>query len=348
MADPSPAFRHHMVPFRPSISLVIPAYNEQAVIAQAVTEAVEALATITDDFEVLVVDDGSQDATAAIVRAAAADNFHVRLIQQPKNCGYGAALRRGFAEATKEIVGFTDADCQFDLRELERLVLLARDYEIVCGYRIDRQDPWLRRVYSAGYNVLVRLLLGTRVRDCDCALKLFHRDVIAKLPITTDGFLINGEMLASACQQKFSLVEVGVSHRPRAGGESKVSVTHIPVVLAALVRFWWNKVLFAGNNRDTAIRWPTQRRWGMSLLLLAIASLLVGINSGYPFIEPDESRYAQISLEMQQTGDWLVPRLHGEPYLDKPPLLYWLIATSYSVFGETSGLRDCLAPWRWY
>ena len=190
-------------------------------------EAVEALATITDDFEVLVVDDGSKDATAAIVSAAAADDSHVRLIQQPKNCGYGAALRRGFAEATKEIVGFTDADCQFDLRELERLVLLARDYDIVCGYRIDRQDPWLRRVYSAGYNVLVRLLLGTRVRDCDCALKLFHRDVIAKLPITTDGFLINGEMLASACQQKFSLVEVGVSASPACGWRKQgVSDSH--------------------------------------------------------------------------------------------------------------------------
>jgi 4-amino-4-deoxy-L-arabinose transferase-like glycosyltransferase len=330
-------------PYRPSISLVLPAYNEQAVIEQAVTEAVTALAQIADDFEVLVVDDGSTDATTEIVERAAKRFPEVRLLMQESNLGYGAALRRGFSEATKELVGFTDADCQFDLTELDRLVFLARDYQIVCGYRIDRKDSWLRRTYSAGYNMLVRALLGTRVRDCDCALKLFHRDALQKLPITGDGFLVNGEMLAMARQQEISLVEVGVSHRPRAAGESKVSILHIPVVFAGLVRFWWNRVMFAGSATENSETWSPARRTVMSTILLAVASLLLFINLNYALIEPDESRYAQIALEMHESGDWLVPRLGGEPYLDKPPLLYWLMATSYSCFGvsEMSARLPC-------
>jgi 4-amino-4-deoxy-L-arabinose transferase-like glycosyltransferase len=330
-------------PYRPSISLVLPAYNEQAVIEQAVTEAVTALARIADDFEVLVVDDGSSDATAENIERTGERFPQVRLLQQEKNLGYGAALRRGFSEATKELVGFTDADCQFDLTELDRLVFLARDYQIVCGYRIDRKDSWLRCTYSAGYNMLVRALLGTRVRDCDCALKLFHRDAIRKLPITGDGFLVNGEMLAVARQQEMSLVEVGVSHRPRAAGESKVSILHIPVVFASLVRFWWNRVMFAGSATENSETWSPARRTVMSMILLAVASLLLFINLNYALIEPDESRYAQIALEMHESGDWLVPRLGGEPYLDKPPLLYWLMATSYSSFGvnETSARLPC-------
>ncbi len=321
----------------PSISLVLPAYNEAATIQQAIEEAVAALAGLTDNFEVLVVDDGSTDATAALVEQAAGELSQIRLLRQPRNLGYGAALRRGFSEAKNDLVGFTDADCQFDLGELARLVMLARDYEIVTGYRIDRQDPWLRRMYSAGYNVLVRNLLGTRVRDCDCALKLFRREVLAKLPITTDGFLINGEMLSRARQLDLSIVEVGVSHRPRAGGESKVSVLEIPLVFASLARYWWNKVMFpttASDNRTERTAWSPRKFAAMTLLLASIAAVLLLTNLRYALIEPDETRYAQIALEMAHSGDWLVPRLHGEPYLDKPPLLYWLTAGSFAIFGE--------------
>jgi 4-amino-4-deoxy-L-arabinose transferase-like glycosyltransferase len=327
-----------------NISLVIPAFNEQATIAQAIAEAVGALLGITDDFEILVIDDGSSDATAELVEVAACQHSQVRLIRQPMNYGYGAALRRGFGEATKELVAFTDADCQFNLRELDRHVLLARDYPIVCGYRIDRQDSWLRCFYSVCYNVLVRTLLGTRVRDCDCALKMIRRGVLSKLPITTDGFLVNGELLACARQQNLAVVEVGVSHRPRAGGESKISILHVPVVLAALLRFWWTKVQFAGVSQPgIEPMWPARKQVAMSLVLVAIGAVLFFINLGYALFEPDEARYAQIALEMQQSGNWLVPTLHGEPYLDKPPLLYWLTVASYSLFGvsEWSARLPC-------
>lgn len=318
---------------RPSITLVLPAYNEQEVIAQAVHEAVEAISTLTDEYEILVVDDGSTDRTASILEQLTSQYRHLRVLRQPKNLGYGAALRRGFTEARSELVSFTDADCQFDLTELDRLVMLSRDYQIVCGYRIDRQDPFLRCFYSNVYNTLVRTLLGTRVRDCDCALKLMHREALSRLPITTDGFLVNAVLLAQARQQDMSVVEVGVSHRPRAAGSSKVSIAHIPLVLAALLRFWWNHVMFIQPANQPRGCWSWQVRTTVGVLLLVLGGGALLSNLGYSLFEPDETRYAQVALEMHDTGDWVVPRLNGEPYLDKPPMLYWLMAISYEVCG---------------
>jgi len=323
----------NLVPYRPSISLVLPAYNEQEVITQAVQEADAALCFLTDEYEILAIDDGSTDGTAAILDQLAAQYPRLKVLTQPRNLGYGAALRRGFEEASKELVGFTDSDCQFDLTELDRLVMLSKDYSIVCGYRIDRKDTFLRRFYSSGYNALVRTLLGTRVRDCDCALKLMRRETLASLPIITDGFLVNAVLLTKARQQEISVVEVGVSHRPRAAGESKVSIAHIPIVLAALVRFWWNQVMFTQSAKLTKEKWSRKSQFGVGLLLLAVSCVALLSNLGYSLFEPDETRYSQIALNMHETGDFLVPRLDGEPYLDKPPLLYWLSEISYRVMG---------------
>ncbi|MHB8974589.1 MAG: glycosyltransferase [Pirellulaceae bacterium] len=323
------------------MSLVLPAYNEQEVIEQAILEADEALAEITDDYEVLVVDDGSRDATRERALCAAQNRPAVRVISHATNRGYGAALRTGFQAATKAYVGFSDADCQFNIREVNRLTLLLADCDIACGYRIDRQDKWHRLVYSKVYNVLVRLLLGTGVRDCDCALKMFRRETLAELPITTNGFLINSELLARARMAGKSVVEVGVTHRPRPRGQSTVSFLHIIPVLVALVRFWWSIVLFPSAISPSPAAAPTggPTRWGWAANSLAVAvlgllagGLLLG-NLTYPFVEPDESRYAQVALEMLQSGDFVVPRLLGEPYLDKPPLLYWATAASLHVFG---------------
>ena len=319
-----------------SVSLVLPAWNEQQVIAQAVSEADHALSGLTDDYEIIVVDDGSTDATAQIVSEIAQANPRIRLISQHCNLGYGAALRTGFQAASKDLVAFTDADCQFDLRELDRLLMLSKDYQVVCGYRIDRQDTPLRCLYSRGYNILVRLLLGTGLRDVDCALKLFHQDVIQNLQITTDGFLVNSELLTQAKQQELSIVEVGVSHRPRAGGESTVSIGHIPHVLSSLVRYWWNAVHFPTDAPSTPFRESRDSRrrlMSWQMVLLALAALFMLSNLSYPLIDRDETRYAEIPREMVVTGNWVLPQLNFEPYYDKPPLLYWLCATSYSLFG---------------
>ncbi len=333
---------HSTVRRTPTISLVLPAYNEAAVIADAVFEANAALSQITDVYEIIVVDDGSVDETSAIVNELASANEHVQLIRHSPNRGYGAAIRSGFAAAKHELVVFTDADCQFDLTELDRFVLLSNRYDIVCGYRIDRKDTPLRCLYSKVYNLLVRALLGTGVRDVDCALKMLHHDVAKNLRITGNGFLVNSEMLTQARQSSLSVVEVGVSHRPRLQGESTVSVTHIPKVLTSLLRYWWNEVQFPNSqpNRQPVTQ-PTEPRsllgvahdrwWQFGLVLIAAVFMLT--NLSYPLIDRDETRYAEIPREMIATGNWILPQLNFTTYYDKPPMLYWLCAISFKVFG---------------
>jgi dolichol-phosphate mannosyltransferase len=237
-------------PLRPSasISLVLPAWNESEALPRAIHEADDALRSVANEYEIIVVDDGSLDRTQESLQSMAADYQSLRVIRHGKNLGYGAALRTGFAAAKYDLVVWTDADLQFDLREIDRFLLLSKNYDIVCGYRIDRQDSPLRCFCSRVYNGLVRTLVGTTVRDIDCAFKMFRRAKLEQLAITTDGFLVNTELLTQARQKGYSIVEVGVSHRPRCEGQSTVSIRHIPAVLTSLLRFWWNKVQFPGRT----------------------------------------------------------------------------------------------------
>ncbi len=315
------------------LTLVLPAYNEAQSIAHSLRDAVAALSELAIPFEVLVVDDGSTDNTAAIVRAAALDPALVRVVSLPRNMGYGAALRHGFREARYPLLAFTDADGQFDLRELSGLLFLARRFDLVCGYRIDRQDPWMRKFYSRGYNLIVQTLLGTRVRDCDCALKIFRREHVLALDLESNGFFINAELLTKARMAGLSVSEVGVNHFPRLRGVSKVSIGHVFPVLRTLLRFWWSKVQFSRPAPDAKIVMNGRARWAAGILLAAVSGLLLLPNLSYPLIDPDESRYAEISREMLESGDFVVPTRFGKPYLDKPPLLYWLTATSFRLFG---------------
>lgn len=333
-----------------SLSLVLPAWNECEIITAAIHEADAAIRRITDTYEIIVVDDGSSDGTAELVRQAAESNPAVKLVRHSPNQGYGAALRSGFAAASMDLVGFTDADCQFDLTELDRFMLLSHRYDVVCGYRIDRKDTPLRCLYSRVYNLIVRTLLGIEVRDVDCALKVFHRDVVKKLNITGSGFLVNSELLVQVKQHGHSLVEVGVSHRPRTAGESTVSIHHIPKVLASLARFWWNEIQFQhpptkpsairpddeSASRNSVCATLTGLRHNHSILQIAlfiIAAVFMFTNLSYPLIDRDETRYAEIPREMISTGNWVLPQLNFQPYYDKPPLLYWLCAVSYKIFG---------------
>lgn len=318
-----------------SLSLVIPAWNERESIRQAIREAAQALSANVSEFELIVVDDGSTDGTADIVRAEAARDPRVRLVRHESQRGYGAALRSGFQAATLELVAYTDADCQFDLSDLSYMLPLTQHYDITCGYRIDRRDPVLRRFLSWGYNTLAASLVGSVVRDIDCALKIFHRDTLARILPESDGFFANTEMLTYARLQRMSVVEVGVHHRSRCAGVSKVSWHDIPRTLSALLPFWWTRVLFPapGIAAGPLGRWSAS---GFALLCVVAAGLLFGSLS-YPLLEPDEGRYAEIGRQMLHTGDWIVPKLNEQPYLDKPPLFYWLLSLSFRVFGVSEG-----------
>jgi hypothetical protein len=173
---------------------------------------------------------------------------HTRLIQHLANRGYGAALRTGFEAARYDLVAFTDADCQFDLADLGKLAALAAEHPIVAGFRADRKDPWRRRFLSWGYNRLARMMLGTGVRDVDCALKVFHRAALAELLPESRGFFVNTEMMTRARQLGLTVAEVPVTHRQRAGGASKVSLREVPRTAATLLRFWWSQVVMGART----------------------------------------------------------------------------------------------------
>jgi len=346
------------------LSLILPAYNEAAGIRQAIEEADDALNRLFADYEILIVDDGSHDATSSVTLEAARTHPHVRLLRHEHNRGYGAALRTGFESARFDRVAFTDADCQFDLADLASLVPLTDCQPVAVGYRIDRQDPWKRRFVSWGYNTLVRGLLGTRVRDCDCALKVFRKDALAHLLPQNQGYFVNTEMLTRARQLGYDVAETGVRHRPRLRGESKVSLWDIPRTLRSLLPFWWSEVLFPGpqlrrqgdketgrqGDRETGRQGADESSLLASLspclLVLILAAMLFFTRLSCPLLEPDEARYAEIPRQMLAEGRLLVPVLHGQPYYDKPPLLYWLVMGSYRLCGVhdwAARLVPCLA-----
>lgn len=314
------------------LTLILPAFNEEAGIARAVAEAAHSLTRLGIDYEILVVDDGSRDGTARAVESLLGDYPRLRLLRHDVNRGYGAALRTGFTSARGQQVAFTDADCQFFLDDLALLLPLLDQHPIAVGYRVGRQDAFLRKVYSRGYNFLARTLVGVRVRDIDCALKVFRRDALASILPETSGFFVNTEMLARARQHGLTIAETGVRHRLRELGDSKVSLGDVPRVLDALLPFWWTQVLFAGPRHTRA---SAARRMQMALALLlfvATCALFLG-RLDHPLLEPDEARYAEIPRQMLAEGRVLTPVLHGEDYWQKPPLLYWLVMLSYQCFG---------------
>ena len=249
------------------------------------------------------------------------------------NRGYGAALRTGFEAARHDLVAFTDADCQFHLDDLASLVPLTESVPIATGWRIDRKDPWRRRFLSGGYNLLARTLLGTTVRDIDCALKVFRRDALLRILPESPGFFANAEMFTHARQLGLDIAEVGVRHRPRFAGRSTVSLREVPRTLGRLLPFWWTRVLFPGTARTGKSETFTRAGLVGLALLLVVASLLFFLRLRAPLLEPQEGRYAEIPRQMLLRGDWIAPTLGGRPYLDKPPLLYWSVMGAYKIFG---------------
>lgn len=205
----------------PSLSIFFPAFNEEGIIEQTVVAAVAAAGKVASDFEVIVVDDGSADATARLVEDVAARDPRVRLVRHGANRGYGAALRTGFASATKDLVFFSDADGQFHLDELPATLEQARSAPVVVGYRIKRSDPWHRLFIAKTYRLVVFAVFGLRVRDIDCAWKLFRREALEGLELESNGAFISSELLIKLRRRGVPIREVGVHHYPRTTGVSK-------------------------------------------------------------------------------------------------------------------------------
>jgi putative flippase GtrA len=203
-----------------SLSIVLPAYNEDAAIGATLEQVLNGLATWVKDFEVVVVNDGSTDSTGAILSAITEVEPRVRVVTHERNQGYGSTLADGFAAATKELTFFMDSDGQFDIRELARLLLFIDEYDAVIGYRLDRQDSWVRKLNAWGWKRLIGWVLGVHVRDVDCAFKLLHTEFLHEHPLETRGAMINAELLYKLKRLGYTFREVGVHHLPRRGGRA--------------------------------------------------------------------------------------------------------------------------------
>jgi glycosyltransferase involved in cell wall biosynthesis len=222
----------------PSISLVLPAYNEAENIEAMVAEAVPALeasihstrgtlevsdsgeASPNEGWEIIVVDDGSADDTAAITRHLMESVPQLRLVQHPVNQGFGAAVFSGFTSAEKDWIFYTDADRQFVMSELKQFLPLMDQADLIAGYRAPRRDPFIRVLYGKGWSMLCTFMFGYTVRDVDCAFKLFRREIIEELApsIASRGATFSIEWLVRAKRAGYRFVELPVSHRPRVAG----------------------------------------------------------------------------------------------------------------------------------
>jgi glycosyltransferase involved in cell wall biosynthesis len=221
---------------RPSLSLVMPAYNEEGNIERAVRAAAAAGAQ-AGTYEVVVVDDGSRDATRQRLAALEAEmGARLRVVRHERNRGYGAALRSGFAAAEGDLVFYTDSDNQFDLSELASVIPLMSEWDAVLGYRIDRKDARRRLMTSWVFNRLSCIVFDLRVRDLNCSFKLFRRDVLRALPLESDDFFIDTELVVRLHRGGFRYVERGVTHLPRLAGRSTVRLSDIPRTLKAVGR----------------------------------------------------------------------------------------------------------------
>jgi len=200
------------------ISVFFPCYNEEDNVERVVTEALDFLARNSDDFEIIIVNDGSSDRTGQIADELAADESRIRVVHHQANRGYGAALRSGFAAATKEMVFYTDGDGQFDIREIISLLPLIGEYDIVTGYRVNRRDGMFRKLNAFCWGKLVQKLLRFRCRDVDCAFKLYRRAIFDRMQLLSTGALIDAEILARATRAGYTTAEVPVHHRPRIAG----------------------------------------------------------------------------------------------------------------------------------
>ena len=211
---------------KPSLSLVIPMYNEELNIEPAIGAAVDALTKYTSDYEIIIVDDASTDRSPALVRVAAEANPHIRVLRHETNRKLGGSLKTGFGAATKDLVLYMDADLPFDPDEIGRAIraLELTGADMIAGYRLDRTIEGLKRtIYSYVYNALIGVLFGWPHRDINFSFKLFKRRILQTIDLKSEGSLIDAELVVKAKNRGFVIQQLGLDYFPRVRGESHLS-----------------------------------------------------------------------------------------------------------------------------
>jgi glycosyltransferase involved in cell wall biosynthesis len=201
-----------------SLTVFLPCYNERDNVARTVSAALEVLENLKADFELIIVDDGSSDGTAPIADQIAAKNPRIKVIHHKTNLGYGAALQSGFRAATKSLVFYTDGDGQFDIAEMPPLLPLMEHADIVSCYRLNRRDNLIRRINGWCWTKLVCILFRIKLRDIDCAFKLYKTRIFDNIEMVSTGALIDAEILARAARRGYTITQAGVHHYPRTAG----------------------------------------------------------------------------------------------------------------------------------
>jgi glycosyltransferase involved in cell wall biosynthesis len=227
---------------KPSVTFVIPMFNEEENIDHAINAAVEALTQYTDDYEIVIVDDASTDASPAMVARRAAENPRIRMIRHHHNRKLGGALKTGFAAATRDLVLYMDADLPFDPDVLGRAMraMQVTGADVIAGYRLDRTIEGPKRtLYSYVYNALIGVLFGWPHRDINFSFKLMKREVLQAIDLKAEGSLIDAELIVKAKNHGFAIQQIGLDYFPRIRGRSHLSSPAVIVkILAELVTLY--------------------------------------------------------------------------------------------------------------
>ncbi len=218
------------------LTVFFPCYNEEANVERTTEKALAACRDLTNDFEIIIVDDGSKDRTAKLADDLAAKYPEVRAVHNNPNLGYGGALQRGFREATKDWVFYTDGDGQFDFGEIKKLLPLLENHDIVSAYRMNRKDSLMRKLNAFCWGTLVNLVFGLNIRDIDCAFKIFPRSLFDHIQMRSMGALIDTEILAQSKYLGYKIGQLGVNHYARTAGEQ--SGANLKVIARAFLELF--------------------------------------------------------------------------------------------------------------
>lgn len=228
----------------PELSIFFPFWNEEKNVEPVVTKAMAVAKTVADKWEIIIVDDGSEDKTLKIARELEGAHKNIRVITHSPNRGYGAALKEGFMNAKYDYIVFTDGDGQFDFSELGKFIELIRSSDMVIGYRKKRRDANLlkRLMLMNMLKIGDFVLFGFHFKDIDCGFKMFTRKALNEImPLRSEGAMITTEILAKAKKRKLKIKEVGVEHYPRKYGDQ--SGANLPVIIRAVIEslvLWWD------------------------------------------------------------------------------------------------------------
>ena len=230
----------------PGISVFFPAYNDAGTISSMVITSLLTLRELTGDYEIIVINDGSQDHTPQVLdELARVYPGEVRIIHHEQNRGYGGALRSGFSAATKEWIFYTDGDAQYDPRELKDLALLAgEDVDFINGWKIERNDPLHRIIIGRIYQYIIKLAFGLKLRDVDCDFRLMRRAVFEEVTLISDSGVICVELMKKVQDAGFQLAETPVHHFHRSYGKSQFfNYRRLARVARDLSKLWWQLVV---------------------------------------------------------------------------------------------------------